>query len=153
MENARKAAEERRWRYALQVASHLSDLSLDGVGTNHHGNPDDGEGAIAFWDRVAQVTMDRELAEHDLEALIQQTRQELVQVLQRQQEIKGPGRKRNMALCLAIFDGWCDGVTRTETGRDHGISRARASQIGRYLLSLDVMQRFAQRVRQQLEAG
>lgn len=151
MRNGHRA--EAQWRYGVLTASHPHDLSLDFLNSN--GDPDRKreEFSVPFLDRVAQVTIDGELTAHELPELIQSTRSKLVQVLQQKNRLKGRMQQRyiNIDLYLAVFDSWCEGLTRTEAGKRHGVSQERASQISRSLLKLKVIQRFVQLLKLQLQ--
>jgi len=149
MRNGHQA--ETQWRYGMLAASRPHDLSLDFL--NSHSDPDrDGEdGSVPFLDHVAQVTTDRELTVHELPELIQHTRSQLVQVLEQKNRLKGRRPHINIDLHLAVFDSWCEGLTRAAVAKRQGVSDVRASQISRSLLKLEVIQQFVQLLRLQLQ--
>ncbi len=149
MRNGHRA--EAQWRYGALAASHPHDLSLDFL--RSHSDPDrDGEnGSVPFLDHVAQATIDRELTTHELPELIRHTRNQLVQVLERKNHNNGGGQQRNIGLHLAVFDSWCEGLTRTEVAKRQGVSSRRAAQVSRYLLTLHVIKQFVALLRLQLQ--
>jgi len=145
--NGHKA--EARWRYGMLVASHRHDLSLDVPGSTHRPEEENGDCSAPLVDRLAFTTSDEELARFDLEELIQQTRQELVRVLQQKDSVKGRSRRLNIALHLAVFDSWYDGLTKTEVAKHHGVSETYICRVAKQLLDLDVVKQFVERIRQQ----
>lgn len=151
MRNGHKA--EARWRSSVLAASHAHDLSLDFLNSN--GDPDRKreEFSVPFLDRVAQVSIERELAVRELPELIQHTRRQLRRVLEQRNRARALDERLNIPLHLAVFDSWCEGLTREQVARRRGVSRTRTSQIAVYLRSLDVIKEFVGVLRQQMEPG
>jgi len=148
MRNGHRA--EARWRCGVLAASHPHDLSLDCLTSNNNPDRKREELSVPFLDRVAQVSIDRELAVHELPELIRHTRQELRQVLQKKNRDSGPDHQLNIPLHLAVFDSWCEGLTRDQVARRRGVTRTRTCQIAQYLRSLDVIKEFVAILQQQM---
>lgn len=151
MRNGHRA--EARWRYGAMAASHPHDLSLDFLNSNGDPNRKREEFSVPFLDRVAQVSIDRELAVRELPALIQRTRRQLRRVLEQRNRAHALDEQLNIPLHLAVFDSWCEGLTREQVARRRRVTRTRTSQIAVYLRSLDVIKEFVGILRQQMELG